>query len=191
MEIPAQVCAHLTATPEQVIDWLHQLAPVCIEELPAEAVAMVGPHTFAGVAPAPYETVGIYVVARRHVHDIAARRIALSVTYLPLHQPGIGLDIRVWSSFPATLDTLSHFCTYFTQANPVLSSVARLKLFKVPLLACNRWLADQLEQTPHEHRRYYPAWLEQYRCLRGDYPQDARRNYRAAVSAWRRRTRAI
>jgi hypothetical protein len=188
METPVQVCATLTTTPDDLTDWLRQLAAVCMESLPPDEMALIGPHTFDGVAPAPYETIGIYIVAQRQAQNISARRVALAVTYLPLHQPGIGLDLRVWSPFPATLDTLlSHFCTHFAQANPVVSSVASLKLFKIPQLACNRWLAEQLEQTPQEPRRLYPPWLEQYRCLRGDYPQDARRNFRAAVATWRRR----
>lgn len=188
METPAQACAYLTITPGEVTDWLQQLSLFTREMLPAEEVAIVGPHTFDRVTLAPYETAGLYIVPRRLVHDIPAWRIAVGVTYLPLHQPGIGLDLRVWSSFPATLDTLvTHLCTHFAQANPVLSSVAHLPLFnlKTPALPCNHWLSDQLDATPDQPHRFFPAWLEQYRCVRGDYPADPRRGFRAAIKAWR------
>ncbi len=67
----------------------------------------------------------LYVVDQRMAHDIPARQVALALTYLPLRQPEIGLDLRVWPLFPATLDTLTYkFSDYFTQASPVLSSVA-------------------------------------------------------------------
>jgi hypothetical protein len=185
METPAQTCANLTAAPGEVTYWLHQLRTFTQEMLPAEEVAVVGPHTFSQVTLAPFETAGLYVVSRRQIHEIPARRIAVGITYLPLHQPGIGLNLRVWSSFPATLDTLvTHLCSHFAQANPVLSSVVRL-LFATPLLACNRWLYDRLDADASTPRDYYTPWLEQYRCLRGSYPADSRRSFRAAVSAWR------
>jgi hypothetical protein len=37
--------------------------------------------------------------------------------------------------------------------------------------------------------RLYPAWLEQYRAVRGDVPADPRRSFRAAVHTARRRLR--
>lgn len=185
METLAHVCAFLTANSGEIVQWLHHLADFAGERLPATDVALVGPHTFSQVRLAPFETAGVFVVPRALAHENPARRIAVSVTHLPLYQPGIGLDLRVWSSFPATLDTLTaEFCTHFAQANPVVSSVANLQLFEVPQLACNRWLADQLTADGSSPHRYYYAWLEQYRCLRGDYPADPRRNFRAAVSAW-------
>jgi hypothetical protein len=153
---------------------------------------MLGPHTFHTDAPTAYETLALYRVDRRMAHDIPARQVVLAVTYLPLRHPEIGLDLRVWPLFPATLDTLiSRFSDYFSQASPVFSSVAALQPDSgAPPLACNRWLLEQLADPaygePTAAKQLYPAWLEQYRALRGAYPADPRRGFRALLASYRR-----
>jgi hypothetical protein len=152
---------------------------------------IVGPHTFVASAPTPYETLALYVVDQRAAQDIPARQVVLALTYLPLRHPGIGLDLRVWPLFPAALDTLKyHFSDYFTQASPVLSSAASLHFAEeLPQLACNRWLLEQLNNPAFADRKaakqLYPAWLEQYRALKGDYPADPRRGFRALLASHR------
>ena len=192
MELQVQLCAHLHADPGALVGWLHTLANTYAVELPWPMIFVVGPHTFITDAPTPYETLGLYVVNERMGQDILARKIAVAVTYLPLRQPGIGLDLRVWPSFPATLDTLtSLFLTHFAQANPVLSSVAALHThLGAPPLACNRWVLEQMSNPAfadtESAKQLYPAWLEQYRALRGDYPADPRRAFRALLARHRR-----
>jgi hypothetical protein len=156
---------------------------------------ILGPHTFTADAPAAYETLALYIVNQGMAHDIPARQVALALTYLPLRHPWIGLDLRVWPLFPATLETLTfHFSEYFTQANPVLSSVAALHYGNgAPHLACNRWLLEQLANPAFAEakaaKQLYPAWLEQYRALKRDYPVDPRRSFRALLANYRRNPR--
>lgn len=196
MDSQVQVCALLHATPGALVGWLHALADRYAVELPWPAILIVGPHTYTEstnhAAPAPFETLALYVVDKRLAHDIPARQVTLSMTYLPLRQPGIGLDLRVWPLFPATLETLKyHFFNYFTQASPVFTSVAALhSMSDIPLLACNRWLLEKLDDPAFADRQsakqLYPAWLEQYRALKGAYPVDPRRGFRALLASHRR-----
>jgi hypothetical protein len=193
MDLQLQLCAFLHAAPGALVGWLHTLANTLATELQWPATLIAGPHTFTASAPTPFETLALYLVDGRVAHDIPARQVALAITYLPLRHPGIGLDLRVWPLFPAALETLKyHFSDYFTQASPVLSSAAALHFAcDVPSLACNRWLLDQLEKPdyadPKAAKELYPAWLEQYRALRGDYPVDPRRGFRALLARHRRR----
>ena len=193
MELQVQLCAFLHATPGVLVGWLHTLVKTYATELPWPTTLIFGPHTFVAEAPATFETLAIYLVDRRMAHDISARQVALAVTYLPLRHPGIGLDLRVWPLFPAALDTLKvQFSSYFTQASPVLSSAAALHFVDgVPALACNLWLYEQLDDPafadPKAAKQLYPAWLEQYRALKGTYPADPRRGFRALLAGHRRR----
>lgn len=195
MDLLEHLYITLDATPAAVVEWLHTFASEVAAEMTGAETLLFGPHTFNVQAPlfgerlAHFETVALYVVDRRKVHDIAARQVALALTYLPLCQPEIGLDLRVWPLFPAALDTLKfHFSNSFTQANPVLSSAAALYYGSgTPMLACNRWLLARLAEPMYAERkaakRLYPAWLEQYRALKGDYPADPRRGFRALLAA--------
>jgi hypothetical protein len=192
MDLQVQLCAHLHAAPGDLVGWLHTLANTYGVELSWPTTLVVGPHTFTAEAPSDFETLALYVVDSRKAHDIPAREVALALTYLPLRQPGIGLDLRVWPLFPATLETLTYrFFTHFTQANPVLSSVAALHLAAgAPPLACNLWLFEQLGNPifadAEAAKQLYPAWMEQYRALRGVYPADPRRGFRALLNRYRR-----
>lgn len=53
-----------------------------------------------------------------------------------------------------------------------------------PVLSCNEWLEEQLAQCldVEQRRALYRPWLERYRALRGYYPADPRRSFRAAVA---------
>lgn len=192
MDLQVQLCVHLHAAPGDLVGWLHALADTCKVELSWPETLIVGPHTFTADEPAPYETLALYVVDNYKAHDILAREVALAITYLPLRQPGIGLDLRVWPLFPATLETLTYrLFTHFTQANPVLSSVAALHSSQgAPPLACNRWLLEQLATPRYADaeaaKQLYPAWMEQYRALKGAYPADPRRGFRALLARYRR-----
>jgi hypothetical protein len=198
MDLPMEFYANLQATPGAVVGWLHTLMNSYAEALPWPTTLIFGPHTFMGDAPTFFETVALYLVDKRMTSDMAARQVVLSVTCLPLCHPEIGLDLRVWPLFPASLETLKfHFFEYFTQASPVLSSAAALYYVGgAPPLACNRWLFDQLETPAYadatanstDAARLYPAWIEQYRALRGDYPADPRRSFRALLTSKQRRT---
>lgn len=192
MDSKVQLCAHLHADPGALVGWLHTLTRTYAIELSWPETLILGPHTFTANAPTPYETVALYVVNERMAHDIPTRKVALAVTYLPLRQPGIGLDIRVWPPFPATLETLTYlFFTHFAKANPVSSSVAALHFNNgAPPLACNLWVREQLAEPVFANmesaRQLYSAWLEQYRALRGAYPADPRRAFRALLALHRR-----
>jgi hypothetical protein len=192
MDLQVQLCAHLHAAPGALVGWLHTLVNTYAFELPWPTALIVGPHTFTADAPTAFETLALYMVDQRMAHDIPARQVALAITYLPLRRPGIGLDLRVWPLFPATLDTLKfHFSDHFTQARPVLSSVAALHFgIEVPTLACNRWLLERLGDPafaePKAASQLYSAWLEQYRALKGLYPADPRRGFRAVLASHRR-----
>lgn len=61
-----------------------------------------------------------------------------------------------------------------------------------PVLSCNEWLEEQLAQRADEEQRraLYRPWLERYRALRGFYPADPRRSFRAAVTGCLRRLEA-
>lgn len=187
-----QLCAHLHAAPGALVGWLHTLAELYAAELSWPTTLIVGPHTFTADAPTAYETLALYVVDSRKPHNIEERKVALALTYVPLRQPRIGLDLRVWLLFPATLETLiDQFLNYFTQASPVFSSVAALHFTTgAPLLACNRWLFEQLQDPVYAGdeatAQLYPAWLEQYRALKGAYPADPRRSFRAVRATYRR-----
>jgi hypothetical protein len=58
-----------------------------------------------------------------------------------------------------------------------------------PPLACNVWLEAQLAQLsdPTHVHLLYESWLERYRALRGFYPQEPRRSFRAALAGARQR----
>ncbi|MEX1021297.1 MAG: hypothetical protein WDZ49_16670 [Litorilinea sp.] len=63
-----------------------------------------------------------------------------------------------------------------------------------PPLACNLWLERELARLPQPaldnpaaYRQLYQPWLAHYHALRGFYPQDPRRSFRAAVASARRR----
>src|SRR5690242_10454225 len=142
MELHVQLCAYLHDAPGALVGWLHALIHTFGDDVLWPTTLLFGPHTFTASAPRPFETLALYLVDRRVAHDIAARQVALAVTYMPLRHPGIGLDLRVWPSFPVALETLKyHFSDYFTQASPVLSSAAALHFTDgAPPLACNRWL---------------------------------------------------
>jgi hypothetical protein len=192
----------LHASPSALVEWLHnfanyvtdKLADELTDELAGPPTVIFGPHTFNTQAPlfgerlTPFETLALYTVNRGQAHDIAARQVALTLTYLPLRHPEIGLDLRVWPSFPAALETLkTHFSNYFTQASPVFSSAAALYFEQgTPMLACNRWLLEQLADPAYADRkaakRLYPHWLEQYRALKGSYPADPRRAFRGLLT---------
>ena len=185
------LCAHLHATPGALVGWLHTLTDQYAVELSWPTTLVVGPHTFTADAPTAFETLALYVVDSQKPQNIVEREVALALTYLPLRQPGIGLDLRVWPLFPATLETLINcFLTHFTQASPVFSSVAALHSMPgAPQLACNRWLFEQLANPAFAGRaatKLYPAWLEQYRAIKGYYPIDPRRSFRAVRAAYRR-----
>lgn len=177
---------------------------------------VVGPPSLLALAPTPYVTWVIYRLAmtshnnvsrnntHSHAHrvgtdpvlalgELATYDVALAVTYLPLRQPRICLEFRCWPSFPATLNSiLLHLSYHFAQAQFALSSVAApLPHAGAPPLACNLWLDQQLlrQTTPDGHATLFPAWVEQYRALRGDYPADPRRSFRAAITGSRRRLR--
>jgi hypothetical protein len=192
MDYQVQLCALLYAAPGAVVGWLHALAELLAAELPWPKSLIVGPHTLSANAPEPFETLALYVVDLRMAHDIPARQVALAVTYVPLRHPEIGLDLRVWPPFPAALDTLKyHFSDYFTQASPVLSSAVALTFGNnQPMLACNQWLIEKLADPAFADRKaaksLYPAWLEQYRALKGVYPADPRRGFRAQLTTYRR-----
>jgi hypothetical protein len=189
MEPQFHLCAILHATPGALVGWLHTLANTLAIDLLWPATVLVGPHTFSAHAPEAFETLALYVVDTRVAHDILARQVALTVTYVPLRHPQIGLDLRVWPSFPTALETLKyHFSDYFTQASPVLSNAVALPVrSSATMLACNRWLFEKLS-GPHYSdvktaKQLYPSWLEQYRALKGVYPVDPRRGFRAQLSS--------
>ena len=195
MDLQAQLCAFLRTTPDALVGWLHTLAATNAPVLPGNATLIVGPHTFTAEAPAPFETLALYVVDERIPHDIPARQVALAVTFLPLCHPGIGLDLRVWPLFPAALETLKYqFSDYFTQASPVFSSVAALHYASNnTTLACNRWLHEKLHDPAYAElaaaKQLYAPWIEQYRALRGVYPADPRRGFRAQIADFQRRAK--
>jgi hypothetical protein len=192
MDLQVQLCAFLHAAPGALVGWLHTLVDTLAADLLWPTTLIVGPHTLSADAPTPFETLALYLVDKRMAHDILARQVVLAITYVPLRHPGIGLDLRVWPSFPATLDTLKYqFSEYFNQASPVLSNAAALHFVSgVPPLACNQWLLEQLATPafadPKAGKQLYSAWLEQYRALRGDYPADPRRGFRALLAKSRR-----
>jgi hypothetical protein len=193
MDFPVEFCAKVRATPGAVVGWLHALIDSYAESLPRSETLVFGPHTYVGDEPSHFETVALYAVDKRMAQDVEAREVVLSVTLLPLRHPVIGLDLRVWPLLPATLETLkSHFSDYFTQASPVFSSAAALFHARgTSVLACNRWLLEQLKPDvladPQALTFLYLAWLEQYRALRGDYPADPRRGFRAILANKQRR----
>jgi hypothetical protein len=188
MDSQVQLCAKLCAAPGALVSWLHTLANTLVIDLPEPNTLIVGPHTFTAAEPEPYETLALYMADRRVAHDIPARQVVLSATYMPLRHSEIGLDLRVWPSFPTALETLKyHFSDYFTQANPVLSSAVALHFVgSATMLVCNQWLFTKLA-TPAYHdlkaaKQLYPSWLEQYRALKGVYPADPRRGFRAQIA---------
>jgi hypothetical protein len=193
MDSQLHLCASLHAAPGALVGWLHTLANTLAATLSWPMTLIVGPHTFIADAPELFETLALYLVDTRIAHDIPSRQVALAVTYLPLSHPGIGLDLRVWPPFPAALDTLKfHFSDYFTQASPVLSSAVALPFGAGPtMLACNLWLVEKLAGPAFADPKaakelLYPAWLEQYRALKGVYPADPRRGFRAQLTGYQR-----
>ena len=106
MDYLMEFCANLQATPGAVVGWLHTLMNRYAEALSGPMTLIFGPHTFVGDAPTFFETVALYLVDKRMTSDMEARQVVLSVTFLPLCHPEIGLDLRVWPLFPASLETL-------------------------------------------------------------------------------------
>lgn len=59
-----------------------------------------------------------------------------------------------------------------------------------PPLECNLWLEAELQRIDRierirnrqQYNHLYRPWLEQYHALRGYYPADPRRSFRAAVA---------
>lgn len=211
MDAPVLVTVQFDATPGVIGPWLHALAAAATPLLPPDQLLVVGPHTWRGPAIAPHETLALYLAPRRSGTQTGdpvtmARpstapldqrqvpdQVAIAVTYLPLNQTRICLELRVWFPFPATLDfVLHHLTQHFAQNGVVMSGVAPSpSSLGAPMLPCNQWLTDQMLQitTPGGHHALYESWVEQYRAVRGGYPADPRRSFRAAVAAVRRRLR--
>lgn len=216
MDAPVLITVQFDATPGVIGPWLHALAAAATPLLPPDQLLVVGPHTWRGSALTPYETVALYLApchslephsqephnlvgemaqrtATPHSHRQVPDQVAVAMTYVPLRQARVCLELRVWLPFPATLDfILHHLVEYFAQNGVVLSGVApSSSSLGAPILPCNQWLTEQLLQisTPGSHRVLYEPWIEQYRAVRGAYPADPRRSFRAAVAAARRRLR--
>jgi hypothetical protein len=60
-----------------------------------------------------------------------------------------------------------------------------------PPLACNLWLEEEIGRMEGTQRysHLFKPWLEHYRALRGYYPADPRRSFRAAVKGSLKRLR--
>lgn len=211
MDAPVLVTVQFDATSGVIVSWLHALAAAATPLLPPDQLLVVGPHTWRGPSIAPYETLALYTAPRRSGiqpgdNNPTARpdaapldrrqvpdQVAIAVTYVPLSRTRVCLELRVWFPFPATLDfVLHHLTQHFAHNGVVLSSVAPSpSSLGAPLLPCNQWLTDQMRQlsTPDAHHALYESWVEQYRAVRGVYPADPRRSFRAAAAAVRRRQR--
>jgi hypothetical protein len=117
--------------------------------------------------------------------------VALSVTLVPLNRRRLALEFRRWFPLPVALDTVVHHLTaHFARKCTVVSGATPLHdLPGAPPLACNRWLEGQLATLPRQATpsRFFNLWVEQYRALRGQYPADPKRSFRAAVQGCRRR----
>ena len=189
------LCVELEVAPGDIVRWLCTLAA----DLPKPSrlrYRAVGPRDYRGLqgAPASYETLALYAVTPGEppqAGGFVSGDVALAVTLLPLHRRRLALELRRWSPLPATLDVIAqHLTTYFAQVCTMTSGAATPQAWPgAPPLACNRWLERQLAGAPQSQNanRLYPLWLEQYRALRGGYPADAKRSFRAALQGCRRR----
>jgi hypothetical protein len=184
------VCIEIEAAPGDVAPWLLALAADLGNRAQTRRWA-IGPRGYSGPAAAPvaYETLALYSL---HPHQSPGEgEVALAVTLLPLHRRRLALELRRRSPLPATLDTvMQHLGAHFAQVCTIVSGAASPQPHAgAPPLACNLWLDAQLAAPHAESRRLYAPWLEQYRALRGHYPADPRRSFRAAVAGSRRRIR--
>jgi hypothetical protein len=210
------VYVEIDVAPSELVGWLHALADHLSGRFPVPGATrgaarcwVVGPRDYSGPQGAPvlYETLALYAAAPIQLAIGLANGpamgpptgdVALSVTIVPLHQrgrpPGPALELRRWSPLPAALDTVvQHLIAHFGKVCTVTSGAASpQELPGAPPLACNRWLEAQLAALPPRPNltRLYRTWLEQYRALRGDYPVDPQRSFRAAVIGCRRRLAA-
>lgn len=205
MDAPTILAVQLDGHPGDILPWIRQLAIDLVPTLPPQRVLIVGPPTLRTTVLAPYETVALYIAP----HTVGAGAqlpvtnypVAVAVTHVPLRPTRLSLELRVWLSSPATLDAvLRHIIGYFAHTQVVLSGVASSLLTQrgAPPLACNLWLAAHLHLIdrddsdppgPDLREELYLSWLEQYRSLRGEYPSDPRRSFRAALTACRQRAK--
>jgi hypothetical protein len=139
--------------------------------------------------PTVYETVAIYAMPP---HDpFSPGKVAFSLTFMPLNQRCFILELRRWSPLPVALETVvGHLTAYFSESPTTVSGAAPLRSVRgAPPLACNSWLELQLASLPPHTglRPLYTHWIEQHRAVRGDYPVEPLRSFRAAVAGCRAR----
>ncbi len=180
-------------SPGEMVRWLHIFA---WELTPPRYGALwaVGPRDYTGLAGAPvaYETVALYATAAGW--PCYSGELAFSMTFLPLHRRCFALELRRWSPpLPVALETVvRHFTAYFSESRTTVSDAAPLPRGRgAPPLACNSWLEAQLRALPPRisPRVLFPQWIEQYRMVRGVYPVEPDRSFRAAVDGCHRRMR--
>jgi hypothetical protein len=181
--------------PRDIVRWLHAF----MGELPPPtwgAFWMLGPRDLGQdrdlvYLPQPNETVAIYAMLRHDPFDPG--KVAFSITFTPLHRCRFILELRRWSPLPVALATVvDNITAYFSDSPTTVVSAAPLHRGRgAPPLACNSWLETQLASLPPHTglRPLYAQWLEQYRAVRGDYPADPQRSFRAAVAGCRARIR--
>jgi hypothetical protein len=195
MDARETICVEVDVDPDGILQWLHALSVPLVEQDGA-VHWVIGPRTEtdALVALQLYTTVALYAVPPGLPYT--AGDVALSVTLLPPHRRRLGLEVRRWSPFPAALGTVLHLLTAQAQEELEVPRAAASHpalggrpWAGAPPLVCNLWLEARLANLPPRTNanRLYRAWLEQYRALRGYYPADPRRSYRAAVAGCRRR----
>lgn len=190
MDAPSTTLAvQLDAHPGDILPWMRQAARDTAAVVAPDGCLVVGPPTVSFLELAPYETAALYIAPRamsgRMPLVVSHYPLAMAITQMPLHQTRLSLEIRVWSSPPATLDAvLRHFTGHFAHAHVILSGVAPSLSRGAPKLACHLWLCATLaaDGPAFDRATAYAAWREQYRALRGDYPADALRSFRGVLA---------
>lgn len=162
----------------------------CTTQMRAETDAEAKGYMHA--APVVFETVALYALPVGR--PLSEGEPALSLSFLPLYRRRLVLELRCWFPFSLALETVARYLAAdFPRHSTIVSDIAPPQPEAgAPPLLCNSWLEMQLLDAPSRAalRLLYPQWLEQYRAVRGYYPAEPYRSFRAAVSGCRKRIRA-
>lgn len=193
MDACETIFVQIDVTPGDIVRWLHAFAGRLAAPHRGKVWA-IGPRSYTDIPAAPvvFETVALYALPVGR--SLSEGEPALALSFLPLYQRHLVLELRRWPPLWVALETVVRcLAADFPRHSTIVSNIAPPQPgVGAPPLLCNSWLEMQLLDAPSRAalRLLYPQWLEQYRAVRGYYPAEPYRSFRAAVSGCRKRIRA-
>ena len=183
----------LRATIPEIQQWLRELVAVLAPKpahSPTWVVDRCRPGGLPGALPAeqPQQVWGVY--RTRPEQKPSQDQPLLTLVMTPIYPQMLQLDIYPAADFPLSAKQIVYdLTTHFRRARPLAEDAPAYQAHPgrvgAPPLACNLWLEEQLrrQENPRRYHHLYKPWLEQYYALRGFYPAEPRRSFRAAVAS--------